>query len=185
MSRAYRISASESTQRHVVVEDGVCTALEMLEVLPQESMCELLAAELEKRGFKRDGDIAKRVDKDGVEITVNLKDGAVNVRLAAERDIEVKVERSALVAEESVDAQERLNAETRRAMEKQVDQRTEKARQDVTARLEKKLKELQSELDQVSNRVTAEALKVKAKQLGDIEEITEDANGSMTIKVRT
>ena len=43
-------------------------------MLPQESMCELLAAELEKRGFTRDGDIAKRVDKDGVEITVNLKD---------------------------------------------------------------------------------------------------------------
>ena len=51
-----------------------------------------------------------------------------------------------------------------------------------TARLESELEGLRSEFDQVVNRVTAEALKRKAAQLGQIKEITEDArDGSMTI----
>ncbi len=53
---------------------------------------------------------------------------------------------------------------------------------DVTDRLEGKLCDLRSELDQVANRVTAEALKIKAARLGQIKQMTEDAqSGSLTI----
>jgi hypothetical protein len=44
MSRAYRIAVSESLRRHLKVEDGVATTLEVLEILPREPMAELLAA---------------------------------------------------------------------------------------------------------------------------------------------
>lgn len=51
--------------------------------------------------------------------------------------------------------------------------------------LEGKLRDLRAELDSIANRVTAEALKVRASQLGEIREITEDPEtGSLTIKVR-
>ena len=54
----------------------------------------------------------------------------------------------------------------------------------VTDRLERKLGDVREELDQVVNRVTATALKHKAAQLGQIKEITEDAqSGSLTIVV--
>ena len=54
----------------------------------------------------------------------------------------------------------------------------------VTDRLEGKLSDLRQELDQVVNRVTAEALKRKAESLGRIKELTEDQQtGSMTIVV--
>ena len=54
----------------------------------------------------------------------------------------------------------------------------------MSSELEAALGDISAELDQVVNRVTAEALKQKAGQLGQIKEITEDAeNGSLTIKV--
>ena len=54
----------------------------------------------------------------------------------------------------------------------------------MTAQLESKLKDLKDELDGVVNRVTANALKKRASELGTVEEIHEDGSGNMTIKVR-
>ncbi len=52
----------------------------------------------------------------------------------------------------------------------------------VTDRLEQQLAGLRQELNQVVNRVTAEALERKAAQLGQIKELTEDPQtGSLTI----
>ena len=54
----------------------------------------------------------------------------------------------------------------------------------MTEALEKHLAELQPELSQVVNKITREALKEKAKQMGTITEIAEDAQtGSLTIKI--
>ena len=54
----------------------------------------------------------------------------------------------------------------------------------MTDQLEAQLGDLRQELDQAVNRVTAEALKRKAAQLGQIKEITEDPQaGSLTIVV--
>lgn len=186
MSRAYRISVSESVRRHVRVEDGVCTSLELLEILPKESMADLLAKELEGRGFKRDGDKAVRTEEDGVQIEVDLEDGSIKVKLAQEADLESQVERSQNVNQVTDQAKEALRKSAQHAAEREVDDKKERLRSQVTAKLEKRLADLQQEIDQVTHRVTAEALKVRASQLGEIEEITEDPqSGSMTIKVRT
>ena len=48
MSRAYRVSVSESLSKEVRVEDGLCSRLELLPILPKERLGELLAKELEK-----------------------------------------------------------------------------------------------------------------------------------------
>ena len=55
---------------------------------------------------------------------------------------------------------------------------------EVTDKLEARLGDLRRELDQAVNRVTAEALKRRAAQLGTIKQLTEDPqSGSMTIVV--
>jgi vacuolar-type H+-ATPase subunit I/STV1 len=186
VSRAYRISVSESVRRHVRVEDGVCTSLELLEVLPKESMAELLAKELEGRGFKRDGDKVIRTEEDGVQVEVDLKDGSIKVKLVQEAELESKVERTQALAEITNKAKEALRKSAKATAEQEVDDKRERLRSQVTSKLEKRLADLQQEIDQVTHRVTAEALKVRASQLGEIEEITEDPEtGSMTIKVRT
>src|SRR5262245_10723931 len=81
VSRAIQIRVSESVVRTIHVEDGVQSPLEMLPILSTDRMAELLAAELEKLGFQRDGDTATRTEPDGIEVTVDLKAATVTVKL--------------------------------------------------------------------------------------------------------
>lgn len=189
MSRAYRISVSESVRRHVRVSDGIRTHLELLEVLPAESMCGLLSAELAQRGFEVDGDEMVRVDEDGVEIRVGVSgenSGHVTVRLAKEKEVDIHVEKSQRSWEE-IEAQTRadLKNQVERAIERRAKDEEAQLSAEVTEVLERKLRDLRRELDQISNKVTADALKARARQIGEVREITEDPEtGSLTIKVR-
>lgn len=187
MSRAYRISVSESLRRHVKVEDGVQSKVELLPILPAGRMAELLAAELAGLGFERDGDAARRVDGDGTEVTVDLEQGTVTVRRGAEAELELQRGGAGAVYDpkQAAAAEKNLRARLRGELERQADARQEELRQEVTDQLERKLRDLRLEIDGAVNRVSAAALKEKAAQLGEIEEISEDAEtGSLTIKVR-
>lgn len=185
MSRAYRIAVSESLARHVRVEDGVCASLEILPVLPREKMSGILMAELAQRGFVQEGNTARRKDKDGVEVTVDLEEGSVTVRLAREKEVNLEIKREARVDERMKQSEEeRLRASVRGELERDAQREEKKLTEEVARKLEGKLRDLRQELDQVSNRVTASALKVRASQLGQIEEIHEEPDGSMTIKVK-
>jgi hypothetical protein len=169
----------------VDVEDGVCAGLELLPILHRDRMAELLAVELEKQGFKRDGDKATRVDDDGVEITIELSTATVTVKLRAQETVKKEISRTTHVAEERrVGAEEALRESVKKELEQDVQDEKEKLREKVTAQLERKVRDLKLELDRAVNRTTAEALKERASQLGQIQEITEEPNGGMTIKVK-
>lgn len=189
MSRAYRISVSESVRRHVRVSDGIRTQLELLDVLPADSMCGLLTNELSHRGFERDGDEMVRVDEDGVEIRVAVTGdniGHITVRLAKESDVDIEVERTGRAYRETESqAREALREQVDRAIENQATKAEAELSAEVTELLERKLRDLRREFDQIGNRVTAEALKTRARQIGEVKEISEDPEtGSLTIKVR-
>lgn len=186
MSRAYRISVAESLKRHIEVEDGVQSRLELLDILPPEQLAEILAAELEELGFEREGDQMKRVDDDGIEIEVDLKEGTVTVRVSADAELDLQVERSGVAWEEHAkQAEAELRRKAQKSLEAQADAEEERLQREVTDRLEKKLNEIQKELDGAANRATAEALKVRARQLGEVQEIEEDKEtGSVTIRVK-
>ena len=185
MSAAYRIRVAQSESRTIDVSDGVQSQLEILEVVPRERLAELLAAELTKRGFERKGDVLSRTEKDGVVVEVDARAGTVTVRAAAKKTVDIAVERSARVYQpDDAAAKEQLGREVAREVERQAGERKETLRQDVSKKLESRLRDLRAELDQVVNRVTAEGLKEKARSMGQVEEIAEDGNGNVTIKVR-
>ncbi len=183
MSRAYRISIEESLQRHVQVDDGVCSKLELLPILSRERTADLLAVELEKRGFKRDGDKAVREEKDGITVEVSLSDGEVKVSAKGSKEVELTAHRTGVTVEEvrhSREAELRNNA--RASLEAEAKNEEEKLRQEVTERLSGRLKDLKGELDGVVNKVTAASLKERASQLGTVEEVHENAEtGELTI----
>lgn len=187
MSRSYRIAVAETLRRHVKVEDGVQTSVELLPVLPAGRMADLLAAELEALGFTREGKLARRTDEDGTEVTVDLELGTVTVRLTAEADLELerKVSGSTTDRKRVDEAKKKLKKKARADLERRADAEQERLRQEVTEQLEGKLRDLQREIDSAVNRATAAALKEKAAQMGEIEEISEDKEtGSLTIRVR-
>jgi hypothetical protein len=186
MSRAYRISVEESLDRTVEVEDGICTSLPVLPVLPKERMGEILGKELEKDGFENDGKNAVRKDPDGVEISIELETGNVSIKKKAEKDIHVEDSKE-IVGDWDFDNKEKQDAakrEMKRKLEEEVKGKEEELRKETTKQLEGRLRDLKKELDGAATRATKEALKERAGQLGEIENISEGVDGSMTIKVK-
>lgn len=189
MSRAYRISVSESVHKHIRVSDGIRTQLELLAVLGGEAMAGLLAAELASRGFVAKGQQMVRDDEDGVQIAVGVSGddvGHVTVRLTRDQSVAIAIERTRQIEEER-EAEERasLKKQVDRAMQQRVRAAEDQLSAEVTGVLEGKLRDLRAELHAIANRVTADALKERARQMGEIREITEDPEtGSLTIKVR-
>ena len=187
MSRAYRIRVKESLTRDVRAEDSIETQLEILEVLPPEQMAGLLADELEKGGFRRDGtELVK--EEDGVVISVNAETGEVTVSAAASESTKVEGELHGRayddVGPHAGQVRENLKKELQKSLDKKVSDKQGALQTEVTDKLEGKLGDVKGELDQAVNKVTAEALKRKAAQMGQIKEITEDPqSGSMTIVV--
>lgn len=187
MSRSYRIRVRETLRRMLRAADHVSSQLELLEILPPEQMGELLGKELEARGFARQGKRAVRQDKD-VTVTVDLATGDVTVRAEVERKVKLASEQQGAVYDDvgpnRQQAVNRLRGQLRQTLEKRADEQQANLQKQVTDRLEGELVDLKQELDTAVNRATAAALKLKAAQMGQIKQMTEDpASGSLTIVV--
>lgn len=188
MSRAYRITVKESVTREIRAGDEIATQLELLEILPPEAMGQLLREELKGRGFAEqdDGTLARK--QGGVTVTVDPCNGEVTVKSEAGKTVTVEGTRDATgwddVGPSGQTIREKAAEQLRKDLDKKVERENERLQEKATAELEKRLHDLQPELAEVVNKVTREALKQKAAQLGTVMEIAEDdQTGSMTIKV--
>jgi hypothetical protein len=185
VSRAIEIRVSESVVRTVHIEDGVQSPLEMLPVLASDRMAELLAAELEKLGFKRSGDTATRTDTDGVEVTVDLKAATVSVKLGEKTRLEEDVTISGRTyAGGEQTSRAHLKDVAIAELDKRLQAKTEALRREVTEKLERKLGDLKAELDGAIGRTTVAALTERAGQIGQIESVVDEGGGNVTIKVK-
>ncbi len=185
MSRAYRISVKESLSRHVQVDDGVCSTLELLPILDKDRMRELLGHELEQGGFKRDGNTATRKEKGDIVVSIDLESGEVTVTAEGHAELNLNTERTAVVDNPNNSDRERaLRDVAKQALEREAKAEEEALRRKVTEQLEGALRDIKGELDSVVNRVTGSALKQRAAELGQVEEVHEEANGNLTIKIR-
>ncbi len=187
MSRAYRIRVQESLRRRIAADDAVTTQLELLEVLPPEQMADLLRDELKRRGFEeRDGNLVR--ENAGVTATIDAKTGEVTVRAQASEQVDLAGQREGIAYDDIGPNRKKMERDLgqrlRQDLEKQAEHEQSKLQTKATDRLAAALGDLEKELSGVVNRVTAEALKQKAAQIGQIKEMTEDPEtGSLTIKV--
>ena len=150
-------------------------------------MRELLANELVARGFTRVGQTARRDEGGGVTVEVGLDDGQVTVSAEGHKEVDLEAHRTTVVDRDAggVEAKEaHLRKTARESLERDAAAHESALQREVTAKLEGPLKDLREELDGAVNRVTAEALKQRARELGEVQEIHEEPNGSLTIKVR-
>jgi len=187
MSRAYQVRIAESIRRNVKVGDGFQMKLELLDIACPEVTADLLEKELIALGFEKcdEEDTVSRTDEDGVVTRVNTKTRTVDISSEVEKEINLDIETDIWAEDDRPKSEEQGRERVRRGLEKQADSCAEKLQQDITSVLEGKLNDIRKELDQVTNRVTATALKQKAASLGEIQEISEDpATGSLTIRVK-
>jgi hypothetical protein len=184
MSRAYKIAVKESVATLVCADDEVTSRLEFLPILDKERTGQLLAAELQSRGFTVEGKIAKRVD-DGVTIEVDVETGNVSVKAENKANLEFEVEKSMLVEEELLPGfdDSKLRAAAKAEAEAKVADARNQMREELTAKLESAIGGIKSELDDAVRKVTIAALKQRAAEIGQIEEVHENSN-ELVIKVR-
>ena len=188
MSRAYRITVKESETRNLKAGDEICTDLEILEILPPEDMATLLREELKKRGFEEQED-GTMVRKDGdVTVKVDPCTGEVSVKAETDETVSQEARRDATgfndVGPSENTLRDRVKDQLKQDLDKKFEQEQSKLQTQATEELERRLTELQPEISEVVNKVTRDALKQKAQQMGTVKEISEDAEtGSLTIKV--
>jgi DNA polymerase III gamma/tau subunit len=188
MSRAYRISVKESVTRDIKGSDEISTQIELLEILPPEAMAELLKKELEARGFQENDD-GTLVRKDGdVTVSVDPCNGEVSVKAGKDKTVTEQATREGWtyddVGPSAKSAKGALSEQLKKELEQKIAKEQEKLQKEASEKLEKELNDIQPELSEIVNKVTKEALKTKAAQMGTITEIAEDEkSGSMTIKV--
>ncbi|MDG2224044.1 MAG: hypothetical protein P8L85_21870 [Rubripirellula sp.] len=187
MSRAYRVTVKESACRVIRAEDRVRTQLELLDLLPCGEMAELLAIELTQIGFIRDGQQMIREDGN-IRTKIELSTGMIELMAVENQEVRLERKKSGTTYDDRGQASKQIEEGLRKQLARELDEGVERSQDDlqqqVTDELESKLGDLRSELDQACNRATAAALKIKAAQLGQIKEMTEDlSSGSLTIVV--
>jgi hypothetical protein len=188
MSRAYRIQIKDSEKRTVRACDEISTKLELLDILPPEATAELLRTELKKRGFKEcdDGTMSREDEKSTV--TVDPCSGEVVVKVETESEVEHESTRDGHAIDDIKDSKSRTEKRLTEAVKKDIEKKFQKdqnrSQEAVTEELEKAANDLQPEISDIVNKITREALKAKAAQMGRVQEISEnDETGSLTIKI--
>ena len=187
MSRAYRIRVKESLARDLSASDEICSDLELLEILPADQMGELLRRELTQRGYEeKEGKMVRETGT--ITVSVDPKTGEVTVKAEAKDSVKLDAEREDWGYDDVGPAEDRIKArladQLKQDLERKADQQQSRLQTQATEKLEGVMNDLRKELGQAVNRVTAEALKIKAASLGAIKEMTEDPEaGTLTIKV--
>ena len=187
MSRAYRISIKESVSRSTNVEDKFCFILQILAILPRESMASILEAELKGLGFEEceeEGLWTK--EEEGVVVIVDPKTFEVRVEAKEALEIELEEQGEAWGDEDYGDA-DTTTARARlvRRLEGKADAVEQAKQKELTERLEKALPDIRKALERVANKVMSEGLKQKAATLGEIQDIDEnEETGELSIRIK-
>ncbi len=181
MSQVYQLKLKQSVSETRRLRDRVVHALTLTPILPAEEMLDLLRQELEADGFVTEGARCAREAEGGVRVSVDLE----------AREVEISLEREALVTSEvegtddyerdingsRARAEERLSARLQSAARAKIDEDAKTHQAALTAELEERLEESQRLLNAPLQRVYAESLKRKARQLGEVVEVREGTEG--------
>ena len=199
MSYAYRIEVKESRLVEVTGKDSFTTRVEVVDVRPAPEMVAILERRLTEAGYQRDGE--NLIHRDGaVESCVNpsTREVVVSTTRHGTRQVDVKLNRSLEAHTPSeitgatkrrdeirkdleVEAKDRLDQQAKVAgnlMEQQL-------RENATRSLKEALPSIRAELSKIGHATQAEALEIKARQMGRVERVEHDVqNQSMTIVVK-
>jgi len=191
MSQTYRCQLKASVQETVHIGDTIRHRLSLTEILPADEMAALLRQALADAGFRQAGEDRWVLSEAGAETVVDLGEMSVVTEASADK---------ALQAEATATGVGWNRDQAQASARQQLDS----ARQATAERLQAEGRKLQVELSDtlaaadaahmellhiVLQEVYAESLKQKARQMGDVVEVTEGTSPSgeyeLVIKVET
>lgn len=185
MSFPYRVTVSRTVQETVREKDQSKNKIDLTPILESGRMRDLLVDALKKKGFKEEADGTLTRTENGVTETFDPK--TMEVTTTAEAAGEIKKEKT---VEARGDSWRREEAEkSRKHVENEVGARLEKElavtdaergekKRELAAEAAKRLadseKKRMTDLNEATLDVYAEALKEKAKTLGEVKEVHEN-----------
>lgn len=174
MSLSYRVTLQVSEV--VSADDKTVHQLDLRDILSPDEMRDLLRQTLLGRGFEEDEENKLvRKEESGEIITVDLESLELSTELESASEVKGKVDAWG-------DAESRSNAQRQAesSAQRQADSMVERGRQDVQRRVTQQLaegeRERLGEMNQVLQDVYSEALKRKARRMGEVVEQHEGTN---------
>lgn len=188
MSYPYRVVVSKAVEEVVDAHDRVVTKVALTPILPEAAMREVVRDVLKARGWKEvEGEKNKlrRTGSEGEEQVYDLETNTVTTELKAKDTIKkektVEVLGDAYRKEDVDTEKDRLRAKASADLEKRLAvtdeeraQRKEKLSREIADKLEKGEGDRKRELNEALLEVYKEALKQKAKSLGNVTSVKEE-----------
>ena len=202
MSFPYRVTVTRTVQESVSEKDQSKNKVDLTPILESGRMRDLLVEALERRGFVKQEDGTLVRTKDGVKETFDPKTMEVTATSEVSGDIKkektVEARGDSWRREEAERSRQHVEAEVGKRLERELAvtdaERQEKQRElaaEAAKRLQESEKRRMQDLNEATLDVYAEALKEKARTLGEVKEVHENRkdNGAggteyeLTIKV--
>jgi hypothetical protein len=174
--RPYNIGTQPAVGETVVAEDSVTSKLDLPPVLPREVMGRMLQGKLVERKFEESSPGKMVRERSGVKVEVDTQKGEVTI--SARED--------ATIPPPPPDNPSPCSCRIGRAArvgQIQSDHKLSELQERVTSRLEGALARTGCEMEGCLNQVLKEALLEKARGCGEVKQVTEGTDGSMTILV--
>jgi hypothetical protein len=185
MSLSYRVSLEVAEV--VSADDKTIHQLDLRDILPEDEMKDLLREQLLARGFEEgeDGKLVREEDG-GETITVDLETLEVTTELESESEVKGKVDAWG-DAESRQSARRQAEGSARSQADALVERGRKETQRKVTQQLADGERERIEEMNHTLQDVYAEALKRKARRMGEVieqsEGTTENGEYELVIKV--
>ena len=192
MSQTYRVKLKNAVSRRVSADDSVSYPISLTDVLSHAEMKDLLRERLQEKGFEevegKPGQLKKKGSA-GEDIVVDLDQMQVTATIVEEKEVsmEVQVEGVSESRKHAQQVAEQKLAEKSRAADRELRTRvSDEVQKKVTKRLEDSEEERMRLLNEVMQEVYADAVKQKARTLGDVVDVREStsAEGQYQLDIR-
>jgi hypothetical protein len=191
MSRAYWIKLSSSVSESIHASDKATHKIDLEEVVPQGEMRDIVSQALEDSGWTQSPDNEDQYEKKlgDVTMTWDLASNQVEATLEARQDVEkdVNVEGRAYSQDAAKREASRLLQQREQQARDQISAEEEALQRKLTQALEAGEQDRVREINEVLQKAYADALKRKARRLGNIlsvqESTSEDGDYQLTITV--
>jgi len=174
MSLSYRVTLQ--VQEVVSADDKTVHQLDLRDILGEDDMKDLLKQSLEERGFEEeeDGKLVRR-EGSGEVITVDMESLQLTTELESSSEVSGKVDAWG-DAESRGSARRQAEASAQRQANSIIERGQKDIQSKVTEQLARGEKDRLEEMHQTLQDVYAEALKRKARQMGDVVDQYEGTN---------
>lgn len=180
MSRAYWVKLSSSVTETIHASDKATHKIDLEDVVPAGEMKDIVSSALEESGWtkSKDNDQEYKKKVGDVDMVWDLEKGVVEASLEDARDVErdVHVEGRAWSKDQAKSEAKRLLSQREQQVRDSIGSEADDLQRQLTQKLEESEDERIREINEVLQKTYADAVKRKARRLGNVLSVQESTS---------